>query len=104
MSTPEEHAAPVENTGGVHKAASERVGFGKVVSDKMDKTIAVTIERLVKHPMYGKYIRRTTKVLVHDENNEAKEGDTVAIRPCRPLSRRKAWMLVRVVERSREGA
>ena len=88
-------------SGGAHKAAAERLGFGKVVSSKMDKTVAVAIERLVKHPMYGKYIRRTTKVLVHDENNEAKEGDLVAIRPCRPLSRRKAWMLVRVVERAR---
>src|SRR6201989_3038704 len=88
-------------TGGVHKAASERLGFGKVVSNKMNKTIAVSIERLVKHPTYGKYIRRTTKVLAHDENNEAKEGDLVAIRPCRPMSRRKAWLLVRVVERAR---
>ena len=86
---------------GAHKAAAERLGFGKVVSNKMDKTVAVAIERLVKHPMYGKYIRRTTKVLVHDENNEAKEGDLVAIRPCRPMSRRKAWLLVRVVERAR---
>jgi small subunit ribosomal protein S17 len=88
-------------SGGVHKAATERLGYGKVVSNKMNKTVAVAIERLVKHPMYGKYIRRTTKVLVHDENNEAKEGDLVAIRPCRPLSRRKSWILVRVVERAR---
>jgi small subunit ribosomal protein S17 len=88
-------------SGSAHKAAEERLGFGKVISNKMDKTVSVAIERLVKHPMYGKYIRRTTKVLVHDENNEAKEGDLVAIRPCRPLSRRKAWMLVRVVERAR---
>src|SRR5271168_1012319 len=79
----------------------QRLLTGKVVSSKMDKTVAVSIERLVKHPMYGKYIRRTTKVLVHDENNEAKEGDLVAIRPCRPMSRRKAWLLVRVVERAR---
>jgi small subunit ribosomal protein S17 len=83
------------------RSAPERLGFGKVVSDKMDKTIAVSIERLVKHPMYGKYVRRTTKVLAHDENNEAKEGDKVAIKPCRPMSRRKSWMLVRVVERAR---
>ena len=104
MSTPAEQAAPGDKTGGIHKSAAERVGYGKVVSDKMDKTIAVSVERLVKHPMYGKYIRRTTKVLVHDENNDAKQGDLVAIRPCRPYSRRKAWMLVRVVERSRDGA
>src|ERR1035438_1509804 len=74
---------------------------GKVVSNKMDKTIAVSVERLVKHPTYGKYIRRTTKLLAHDENNECKEGDTVSIKPCRPMSRRKSWVLVRVVERAR---
>jgi len=79
----------------------ERLAIGKVVSCKMDKTIAVSIERLVKHPTYGKYIRRTTKLLAHDANNQCKEGDTVAIKPCRPLSRRKSWMLVRVVERAR---
>ena len=74
---------------------------GKVISNKMDKTIAVSIERLVKHPTYGKYIRRTTKLLAHDESNECKEGDTVSIKPCRPMSRRKSWVLVRVVERAR---
>ena len=79
----------------------ERLLTGKVVSNKMDKTIAVSVERLVKHPMYGKYIRRTTKLLAHDEANECKEGDTVSIKPCRPMSRRKSWMLVRVVERAR---
>jgi small subunit ribosomal protein S17 len=83
------------------KVKPERLAFGKVVSNKMDKSIAVSIERLVKHPMYGKYIRRTTKVLAHDADNEAKEGDLVAIKPCRPMSRRKAWMLVRIVERAR---
>ena len=82
-------------------AKPERLAYGRVVSSKMDKTIAVSIERLVKHPTYGKYIRRTTKLLAHDANNECKEGDTVAIKPCRPLSRRKSWMLVRVVERAR---
>jgi small subunit ribosomal protein S17 len=79
----------------------ERLATGKVVSTKMDKTIAVSIERLVKHPMYGKYIRRTTKLLAHDEANDAKEGDIVHIKPCRPMSRRKSWVLVRVVERAR---
>ena len=74
---------------------------GKVTSTKMDKTIAVVIERQIKHPVYGKYIRRTTKLLAHDENNECKEGDTVSIKPCRPMSRRKSWVLVRVVERAR---
>ena len=83
------------------KPAEERTVTGRVVSTKMDKTIAVSIERLIKHPMYGKYVRRTTKVLAHDEANECQEGDTVAISPCRPLSRRKSYRLVRVVERAR---
>ena len=90
MSSAEAAAAP--------KAA--RTLTGRVVSNKMDKTIAVSIERLVKHPTYGKYIRRTTKLLAHDEQNEARAGDTVTISPCRPLSRRKSWRLVAVVERA----
>jgi small subunit ribosomal protein S17 len=73
---------------------------GIVVSSKMDKTIAVEIERLIKHPRYGKFIRRTTKLLAHDENKEAREGDTVSIAPCRPLSRRKSYKLVSVVEKA----
>ena len=73
---------------------------GRVVSTKMQKTIAVEIERLQKHPMYGKYIRRTTKLLAHDENKEAREGDTVSIAPCRPLSRRKSYKLVSVIEKA----
>jgi small subunit ribosomal protein S17 len=73
---------------------------GQVVSTKMDKTIAVTIERVVRHPTYGKFVRRTTKLLAHDEQSEAKEGDTVSITPCRPLSRRKSWRLLKVVERA----
>ena len=87
---------------GAAPTPGQRLLTGKVVSIKMDKTIAVSIERLVKHPMYGKYIRRTTKLLAHDETNECKEGDTVSIKPCRPMSRRKSWMLVRVVERARQ--
>lgn len=69
---------------------------GKVVSNAMNKTIAVEIERLVKHPQYGKYIRRTTKLLAHDEKNESRVGDRVTIQECRPLSRRKSWKLVSV--------
>jgi small subunit ribosomal protein S17 len=78
----------------------ERSLTGRVVSSKMNKTVAVAVERLIKHPTYGKYVRRTTKLLAHDENNECREGDMVAIAPCRPLSRRKSWMLVRVIERA----
>jgi small subunit ribosomal protein S17 len=81
--------------------AGQRLLTGKVVSNKMDKTIAVSVERLVKHPTYGKYIRRTTKLLAHDATNECKEGDTVSIKPCRPMSRRKSWVVVRVVDRAR---
>jgi small subunit ribosomal protein S17 len=73
---------------------------GKVVSNKMDKTIAVEIERLIKHERYGKYIRRTTKLLAHDEKKEAREGDTVSIAPCRPLSRRKSYTLVSVIQKA----
>ena len=79
---------------------SARTLTGTVVSSKMNKTISVAVERLVKHPTYGKFVRRTTKLLAHDENNECREGDTVAIAECRPLSRHKAWTLVRVVERA----
>ena len=84
-------------------AATERGArllTGKVVSTKMDKTIAVVIERLVKHEMYGKYLRRSTKLLAHDEAKEAREGDTVSITPCRPLSRRKSWRLLSIIERA----
>ena len=83
-------------------AKGSRTLTGQVVSNKMKKTITVAIERVVKHPMYGKYVRRTTKLLAHDETNEAREGDTVTISPCRPLSRRKSWRLVAVLERAGE--
>ena len=73
---------------------------GRVVSDKMEKSAVVMVERRVRHPLYGKYIRRSTKVHVHDENNDCKQGDTVTIRECRPVSRTKNWTLVEVVERA----
>jgi small subunit ribosomal protein S17 len=72
---------------------------GRVVSTKMQKTIAVLIQRYVPHPQYGKYQRRTTQLLAHDENNESRKGDLVAIQECRPLSRHKSWRLVKVLER-----
>jgi small subunit ribosomal protein S17 len=74
---------------------------GRVVSDKMDKSITVAIERKVKHPMYGKIIVRTTKLHVHDENNECTEGDTVLITETRPLSKNKRWRLVRIIEKAK---
>lgn len=73
---------------------------GTVVSSRMNKTVAVEVERLVRHPTYGKYLRRTTRLLAHDEHNECREGDTVAIAECRPRSRHKSWRLVRVIERA----
>ena len=77
-----------------------RTMTGKVVAAKTAKTIAVEITRVVKHPMYGKYMRRSTKLLAHDEAGEAREGDTVTISPCRPMSRRKNWRLVAVIQRA----
>jgi small subunit ribosomal protein S17 len=77
-----------------------RTVTGRVTSDKMDKTITVLIERRVKHPIYGKYVKRSTKLHAHDEQNECKEGDVVTIEACRPLSKSKAWRLVKVVEKA----
>ena len=85
------------NAGG-KKAAKTLTG--KVVSNKMQKTITVAVERYAPHPTYGKYQRRTTTFLAHDENNESREGDLVAIEACRPLSRHKSWRLVKIVSRA----
>ena len=81
-------------------AAKVRRTIGRVVSDKMDKSITVSVERRVKHPVYGKYIRRTTKVLAHDEDNACRQGDVVAITQCRPISKNKMWRVVEVVDSS----
>jgi len=70
--------------------------FGRVVSNGADKTVSVSLERVVKHPVYGKYIRRTSKVMAHDEDNACQLGDRVAITECRPLSKRKSWRVVEV--------
>lgn len=82
------------------EAKAARTVTGRVVSNKMDKTITVLVERLVQHPLYGKYIKRSTKLHAHDENNECSEGDLVMVEQCRPLSRTKSWRLVRVLERA----
>jgi len=74
---------------------------GLVVSDKMDKTIVVRLERTTRHPLYGKVLRRGTKVKVHDEDNDARVGDVVSITECRPLSKEKAWRMVSIVRRAR---
>ena len=77
----------------------ERVG--KVVSDKMHKTITILVERKVKHPIYGKFVRKTTKFSVHDENNDCGVGDTVKIMETRPISKNKRWRLVEVLEKAK---
>ena len=101
-SAAQETAAP--RTPGQRASGPEAVGArrltGRVVSTKMQKTIAVEIERLVKHPAYGKYIRRTTKLLAHDEDGASQEGDLVIITPCRPMSRHKSWRLLEVVAKA----
>lgn len=74
---------------------------GRVVSDKMDKSVTVAVERLIRHPLYGKYIRRTTKLIAHDEDNSCRTGDTVAISECRPISKRKSWRVVEIVNKAR---
>ncbi|MDI6401820.1 30S ribosomal protein S17 [Balneolaceae bacterium ANBcel3] len=74
---------------------------GRVVSDKMDKSITVSIERQIKHPIYGKFIKKNRKYLAHDENNEAKPGDLVRIMETRPLSKNKRWRLVEIIEKAK---
>jgi small subunit ribosomal protein S17 len=81
-------------------AGAQRTLTGTVVSNKMTKTVSVSVERLVKHERYSKYIRRTTKLLAHDEDSVCQEGDVVDIAECRRLSARKAWKVVRVVKRA----
>jgi len=80
--------------------AIKRTLVGKVVSDKMDKSVTVAVERQVKHEKYGKYLKRTTKLHVHDEKNECRAGDVVRIQETRPLSKTKFWTLVEIVERA----
>lgn len=77
-----------------------KVRIGKVVSDKMDKSIVVSVERKVKHPIYGKFLKKTTKFLAHDETNQCGIGDTVRIMETRPLSKNKRWRLVEIIEKA----
>lgn len=73
---------------------------GRVISDKMQKSAVVTIERFVKHAIYGKFIKRTTKIHIHDEKNECSVGDLIEIRESRPISKTKSWVLVRIIEKT----
>ena len=78
----------------------KRTKTGRVTSNKADKTVTVMLERQVKHPLYGKYIKRSTKVRAHDEDNSCAEGDKVMIAECRPLSKTKSWRVVEILERA----
>ena len=80
--------------------ASNRALIGRVLSNKMDKTVTVLVERRVQHPLYGKFIRRSTKVMAHDDANECGKGDMVMVEQCRPLSKNKSWRLVKILERA----
>ena len=91
---------PEATTNGGDVAPGARTLVGQVVSDKMQKTITVLIERKVKHPLYKKYVKRSTKLHAHDENDECRVGDKVSIEQCRPLSKNKAWRLHRIIERA----
>jgi small subunit ribosomal protein S17 len=82
--------------------ANKRTLTGRIVSDKMNKTVTVLVERRVKHPLYGKIVTRSKKYHAHDEKNEFKEGDTVLIEECRPLARTKAWRVSKLIEKARE--
>jgi small subunit ribosomal protein S17 len=92
MTDQEQAAAP---------AKGGRTMTGRVVSNKMDKTVAVAVERVVQHPMFGKFMRRTTKLLAHDEANACQEGDVVSIVECRPISKRKAWRVAEILQRAK---
>lgn len=78
-----------------------KVRIGKVVSNKMDKSITITVDRKVKHPLYGKFVQKTTKLMAHDENNECGIGDTVKVMETRPLSKNKCWRLIEVVAKAK---
>lgn len=84
------------------KTKSARSATGRVISNKMHKTITVQVDRRIRHPLYGKIVTRRSKLHAHDESNECQQGDLVLIEECRPLSKTKTWRLVKVLERSRE--
>ena len=96
--TAAEGAAGAEQS---QESSAKRTLIGQVISDKMDKTMTVLVERRVKHPLYKKYIRRSTKLHAHDEENSCKVGDVVSIEQCRPLSKSKSWRLHQIIERAR---
>lgn len=96
MSTDTTEAAALQAS---RPSRKERIGV--VISDRMDKTILVAVQRQIKHPIYGKFIKKTTKLMAHDERNDANRGDSVRIMETRPLSKRKRWRLAEIIERAR---
>jgi small subunit ribosomal protein S17 len=99
LAPPEAGRAPA--TAAAASRANRKTKIGKVVSHKMQKSMVVSVERQVKHALYGKYIKKTSTFMVHDESNSAKEGDVVLIMETRPLSKRKRWRLVEILERAK---
>ena len=91
-----------ENTAAENKPAAKRTLQGVVTSNAGDKSATIMIERRIKHPVYGKFIKRSTKIRLHDEANECNKGDTILIEECRPMSRTKSWKLVKIVEKAAE--
>jgi small subunit ribosomal protein S17 len=96
-----EHTEEEETEGTPAERNDRKERVGVVQSDKMDKTITVSVRRQMKHPMYGKYLERSSKFMVHDEENDANEGDTVRIMETRPISKNKRWRLVEILERAK---
>jgi small subunit ribosomal protein S17 len=96
-----EHTEEEETEGTTVERNDRKERVGVVQSDKMDKTITVSVRRQMKHPMYGKYLERSSKFMVHDEENDANEGDTVRIMETRPISKNKRWRLVEILERAK---
>lgn len=86
------------------KTTNRKMLTGKVISNKMDKTVIVAISRLIKHPLYEKYIRKTTKLMVHDEKKECNIGDIVLIKEVRPISKKKSWLLVKILKKNQQKA
>ncbi len=98
---PEQAIGKAAGTQGLPRETNTRTLTGRVVSDKMDKTVTVLVERRVTHALYGKIVKRSKKYHAHDETNECHQGDLVTIEECRPISKTKAWKVAKLVERSR---
>jgi small subunit ribosomal protein S17 len=98
MSANETELEQASNNTGPDGGKSRRTVVGRVISNKMNQSVSVAVGRLIRHPVYGKFIRRTTKILAHDEKNQCKEGDTVEIVECRPISKHKSWRVVTIIQ------